>query len=1224
MRKLAYSLLAILVWGPCPLSALPLEIAPNGSFEEDRNRDGLPDGWKQACFDSPARAEWDRSQGHTGSCSVKISDSLHPERKDWNANAGRWVLQRARAVTPGETVSASSWVKSELTAGAAYLTLSWSSDKKWLHEDSSPGVAGTQDWTQVEVSAQAPEGATTVSVYLRLPAARGSAWFDDVRASHGGKVAGNFRSVDLRSACNVGFRDEKNQDGTGGWTDQGDNDLRNLPLGAQTFRGVPFEIVDPAANAGKSAVVLSGKGRTDVASSVRVPVGLCCDTLYFLHACAWAGREGTPVGTYTVRYADGEEREIPLRTGVDVTDWWKPADCENCAAGWRGTNPHSGDIGLGILPWVNPRPQETIDSVTARTSGTGPNLMLVALTAGDGRPSFPELPLDYRFTDTKGWYEWNFPVADPSLGELDLSRLLDAPAGKHGFSKVSSEGCIVFEDGTRGRFFGTNVGGSRCAPPREEAEIQAARLAAYGVNLLRLHTIDSRWSDFLEYGKGNTRSFNPEALDRMDYFVAQLKKRGIYVYFDLLDYRGFLPGDDVRDADKMDTHWTESIKGASIFNRRMIELQKEFATQLLTHRNPYTGLRYVDEPALLIQEITNENSLFYLSNPQLILPSYTAELKDLWNRWLGRRYGDRAKLADAWRLDDGTSALTADENPEAGTVAMPTQHLYRDTLKAGSDPMRAAPRLNDLTRFLYETEVAYYTEMMEHLRGLGLKCLITGTNQDFSDASNRANACCQAMTRNNYWCHPDVHAKPFNRFRNLSVLASPPHRTATPMANIASSAVAGKPMISPEFNFPWPNEFRAECLPMMMAYACLQDWDGMLFFAYDTRPERGRLSYFGNTRDPARWGQVPLAALMFLRGDVATARTTVHIGVSTVDTFATRDRRTSDRYSPYCILPYISKVRSAYFDTRYEGDADLVLSSGHSAAGDYSQARRAIVFADSAAVNESGLRLDRGASARATLPGLRTATADNGWTTILPESCPAGAEILKLGELDAGVATDRFYLLPSASQAAPDGGGVWLHRRLLDAFNRWNMPGAAPLGEAGQIYRSDTGEIVLNSEQRLFTVVAPRVRVAVGFFGTEQVKLGDTSLTCRTPFAAVSAIALDDVESLSASSRVLVTAVARAENTGQATIRTRTADRGIDADTGAFLPQSTIAITEPGRPPVLAEPVDASLRLPCAVRQAYALDERGQKTRSLPLREEADSVVLDTREAHSPWILLER
>ncbi len=1200
--------------------AIPLDIIPNGSFEQDANRDGIPDGWQTAVYESPGQAIWDDAVARTGQRSLLIKDSANDAETAWNRKTTRWVLKNQAEVKPGETVTAQAWIKTELTAGEARVTLAWFAENKWLREDSSERATGSQPWTLRSVTAAAPEQAKFVSVYLVLNSGKGSAWFDDAQAVRGTTPPGNFRPVAIRAACNTGFRDEVAGDKQGGWTDQGPNDLRNIQPGTQTLRGIPFEILD---GNDRTCIVLRGKGRQDVAETATFPVNLTADVLYFLHACAWAGRPGSLVGSYTVAYADGTTVVVPLRNGNEIADWWKPGDLDACAVGWEGTNAESNSLALGIFPWVNPNPEKPIASVTARTTGTDANLMLVAVTAGDGTPSFPELPLDYRFTDTTGWYPWRFDVENPNLGELDLSRLLDAPAGKHGFSAVGKHGGIVFADGTRGRFFGTNVGGARCCPEKRQAEIWAERLAAHGVNLLRLHAYDSRWGGIIDYSQGNSRSLDAAAMDRMDYFVAELKKRGIYVYFDLLDYRSFLPGDEVRDAAIMDTRWENSIKGASIFNRRIIDLQKEFATQLLTHHNPYTGLRYVDEPALLIQEITNENSLFYLANPNLILPSYTEELRGLWNQWLAKQFPSRNQLAAAWTNPAGFCALSADEDPAKGTVQFPTQHLYLRLTDDNQDPLKASPRLNAMTRFLYELEVAYYNEMTAHLRGLGLKCLITGTNQDFSDASNRANAACQAMTRNNYWCHPNVHAKPFNFFRNLAMLSGDIFRSATPVANVASSTVAGKPMIVPEVNSPWPNEFRAEFMPMTMAYAALQEWDGVLLFAYDTRTDQNHLTYFGNTSDPVHWGQVPLSALLFLRGDIAPARNTIEIGVSAVDTFATRPRRSSDAYSPYNIVPYLSKLRNAYFDDVYQGEADLVLSSGHSATGDYRQARRVVLFADSAATDEAGTRCDRGQSARNAIPGLETKDNPAGLTTFVPASIPAGAQTMVHAGEPVGVVTDRFYLLPSAAQIDP-GQGRWLHRVLLDALNRWQLPGAAPLDEAGEIYRSDTGQLVIDSRQRQFTANAPRLRCVAGFFTDAPVQLGDVAIVSRTPFAAITAIVLDDAETIAASRRILVTAVARAENTGQATIQTKEAKAGRDADTGAFLPQSNIAIAAHGRAPVLAEPVDAEITLPGTGYRAHALDETGQKTRDLPCQTRETTTILPLRDARSPWILLER
>ena len=73
----------------------------------------------------------------------------------------------------------------------------------------------------------------------------------------------------------------------------------------------------------------------------------------------------------------------------------------------------------------------------------------------------------------------------------------------------------------------------------------AARLAKYGVNLLRIHAIHGRWGPLVDPEQPDSRHFDVAGLDRLDYFLRELKKRGIYVYFDCLDYRYFKDGDGV-------------------------------------------------------------------------------------------------------------------------------------------------------------------------------------------------------------------------------------------------------------------------------------------------------------------------------------------------------------------------------------------------------------------------------------------------------------------------------------------------------------------------------------------------------------------------------------------------------------------------------------------------------------------------------------------------------
>jgi len=308
-------------------------------------------------------------------------------------------------------------------------------------------------------------------------------------------------------------------------------------------------------------------------------------------------------------------------------------------------------------------------------------------------------------------------------------------------------------------------------------------------------------------------------------------------------------------------------------------------------------------------------------------------------------------------------------------------------------------------------------------------------------------------------------------------------------------------------------------------------------------------------------------------------------------------------YSPYRVLPFISKVRNAYFDEQYVGDADVVIASGHSAAGDYSKARRAIVFADSPHVDEAAARTDRGLSARKTIRGLRTSALDGKFDTgIDPESVPPGARIIRVNGQAVGVVTDRAYAFPSASAQADS---AWLHRLYLDAAKQWRQPGAAPADQAGKVFRSDTGELVLDRVAGVFTAITPRARIAMGFLGAAgEVKLGDVVVTCRTGFASISLVSLDG-RPIAESKRLLLTAVARSENTGQAVMNNHS------------------SIPERGRPPVLCEPVDATVRLKTSARMAaWSLTPRGRKRARVDARTKGGACTVATVGAKSPWVLL--
>ncbi len=261
---------------------------------------------------------------------------------------------------------------------------------------------------------------------------------------------------------------------------------------------------------------------------------------------------------------------------------------------------------------------------------------------------------------------------EPSGGITDLSSRLERPAGRHGFVRVE-DGHFATDEG-RIRFWATNMCFEGCFPTREEAERVAARLAALGINCVRLHHMDNRhiWG-----ASPNKLTIDPEMLDKLDYFVYQLKQHGIYVNINLHVSRQLGPAEgfpNVEGRPKYD-------KGLDNFEPRMIECQKRYARDLLTHRNPYTNTRYCDEPAVAMIEINNENAVYcqYSRGELDDLPEpYASTFRRLWNAWLRKKYGNDEKLAAAWNRERkplGEELLRdGDFREQPGTI----WHIQRD------------------------------------------------------------------------------------------------------------------------------------------------------------------------------------------------------------------------------------------------------------------------------------------------------------------------------------------------------------------------------------------------------------------------------------------------------------------------------------------------------------------------------------------------------------------
>ncbi len=228
------------------------------------------------------------------------------------------------------------------------------------------------------------------------------------------------------------------------------------------------------------------------------------------------------------------------------------------------------------------------------------------------------------------------PWDDALPGITDLSSWLDKPAGRLGPVKVSADG--HFETGGRRiRFLGVNLSFSAGMPERADADKLAGRLAKFGINVCRFHHMDTgQWPNGLRDGQARTSGvLHPEALERLDYFVARLKEHGIYANLNLLVGRPFNAADGLpAEIEKLD--WKDRhIIG--FFDARQLALQKEYARALLTHRNAHTGLAYAEDPAVVFVEINNEQGLVHswLGGQVDSLPEvFLAGLRRQWQQWL--------------------------------------------------------------------------------------------------------------------------------------------------------------------------------------------------------------------------------------------------------------------------------------------------------------------------------------------------------------------------------------------------------------------------------------------------------------------------------------------------------------------------------------------------------------------------------------------------------------
>ena len=447
------------------------------------------------------------------------------------------------------------------------------------------------------------------------------------------------------------------------------------------------------------------------------------------------------------------------------------------------------------------------------------------------------------------------PSLDVEPGSaLDFSQVLDnhAPAGKHGRVIVNADGKFAFSKSPQkpARFYGINLCFSSQFLEAELADRLADRLWRSGYNALRIHHYEG---ELVDRSDPKHLKLIPEKLKQLDYLFAALKNRGIYVTTDLFVSRPvtkavIYPGESGDMA-------MDDYKMAVPVNERAYQDYKSFARLLLEHVNPYTKVRYADEPALAWLSLINENCPGnFVANLQGPLRN---DWQRAWNRWLSTRFPDRSSLSAV------VGDLPQGQDPFQGSV--PLQNVYEHS--------KIATLFNV---FLAETELNFFKRTREFLREeLNCRALLTDMNAWTNPVQMQAvRSSFDYVDDHFYVDHPEFLEKPWalpSSCPNTSPLAE----GAPGGRNCAFTRLFGKPFTITEYNYSSPGRYRGVGGILTGTLGGIQDWDGIWRFAYAHSRENvlrpAALNYFDVSADPLNQAAERASLCLFLRSDIQPA-----------------------------------------------------------------------------------------------------------------------------------------------------------------------------------------------------------------------------------------------------------------------------------------------------------------------------------------------------------------
>lgn len=410
---------------------------------------------------------------------------------------------------------------------------------------------------------------------------------------------------------------------------------------------------------------------------------------------------------------------------------------------------------------------------------------------------------------------------------------------------------------------------------RSYAEIDALieRMSILGFNAIRVWPTSGT---FYRIEKGASLSFNASVkgdgsdLDRFDYLIAAASQNGINVQMTMLHYLD-LPM--LRAA--LEPALSEIVRSSA--DDAMLRRAHGFAPyvsigyrdrlkthihRVLARKNPYTGRRYADEPAVSAWELANESTFVHCAVDPACLRKLPPVLIE--------------HLDAAWQASP--------------------QNKRRSPLPNRPEAISEPEFYSNYSKFVVEQFVSVSSELRDHARKIGgdhsgvrVQPFIFNTDPgDRSAISHFAYAAGDVFSASAY-------SSPLTRNHGLDGSPWQPFTSGgKPIPFLEYVKVKDKPFIVYEGSFFRPYPYRAEWGLVLAAIAIKQDWDGAFLYSYGhpgiiyelhgaspdyghsalpvpvpgDRGERGHYAYgFHHGGDPVAMASWSLGGFLFLGAD---------------------------------------------------------------------------------------------------------------------------------------------------------------------------------------------------------------------------------------------------------------------------------------------------------------------------------------------------------------------